>query len=132
MRSFLLCVTFLLFGLVSRAQSNMASLNIILTDVQSVTFSNTALNEVSAEGVQISRNEGLNVFSRSTSQVKQISSKNSDYDKLYKEFYIEKARIDQRSSNTNNYSVAINNAISNKLSRNQNTANLVIYQIDPR
>ena len=132
MRSILLCITLLFFGLVSEGQTNVASLNITLTDVQSVTFSNAALNEVAPDGKQLSRNAGLNVLTGSTSQIKKISSKNSEYERLYKEFYTEKAHIGQSSSSKNNYSLAVNSASSTKKPKSQNTTNLVIYQIDPR
>lgn len=132
MKSILLCITFLLFGLVSRAQTNIASLNITLTDVQSVTFSNAVLNEVAPEGKQLSQSAGLNILSSSTSQIRKISSKNSEYEKLFKEFQSNKALTGVSNSNTNFYDPALNTVSYAKRPKNQNTSNLVIYQIDPR
>lgn len=132
MKSTLLCITFLLFGLVSSAQTNIASLNITLTDVQSVTFSNAVLNEVAPEGKQLSQSSGLNILSSSNSQIKKISSKNSEYEKLYKEFQSDKALTGVSNFNTNIYDAAVNTISYAKRPKNQNTSNLVIYQIDPR
>ncbi|WP_411272883.1 hypothetical protein [Daejeonella sp.] len=130
MRSILLCITLLLFGLLSKAQTNMPSLNITLTDVQSVTFNNSSSNQAAVANSQIIQNAGLNVFSSSTSQIKKISSENSEYERLYKEFYAEKSNIGQ-SFSTDIYSVALNSP-SGKIRKSAKTPNLVIYQIDPR
>ena len=132
MRSILLCITLLLYGLVSEAQTNVASLNITLTDVQSVTFTNASLKEVAPVNSQESQNSTLNVLNSSTSQIKKITSKNSEYERLYKEFYNDKALSSLSSPNGDIYNVAVNNTTSAIRPKGQNVPNLVIYQIDPR
>lgn len=121
MKSILLCISMLLIGIAARAQSNTASLNITLTDVQSVTFSSTALIDITPDSKEISQNGAHKVLSRSTSQIKKISSANSEYERLFKEFYA--GRV------TNGLAV---NTSSTKRSKTSNTSNLVIFQIDPR
>lgn len=132
MRSILLCITLLLFGLISEAQTNVASLNITLTDVQSVTFSNASLKENAPANSQNSQNSTLNVLNSSTSQIKKISSKNYEYERLYKEFYNNKALSGLSSPNGDIYNVAVNSPSSARRPKGQKVPNLVIYQVDPR
>lgn len=122
MRSFVLCISILLVGFVSQAQTNVASLNITLTDVQSVTFSNSSLNEGDPVKKDVSQSGALKMLSNSTSQIKKIDSTNLEYERLNKEFYSGKA----------NKGFAMNSTSSAKKPRNSNSSNLIIYQIDPR
>lgn len=122
MKSLALCISILLIGFVSKAQTSMASLNITLTDVQSVTFSNASLDETDPLKKVISQSGALRVLSNSTSQIKIINSTNLEYETRNKEFYAGKA----------NKGLAINTTSSAKRPRNSNSSNLIIYQIDPR
>ncbi len=130
MKAIILCILTLFIGLVSQAQSTTASLNITLTDVQSVTFSSVALAEVSSPNQDASKNGSLQLLSHSTSQIKKISSQNSEYKKLYKEFY--STTTASQFSGKNVYAAATNSSSPPKSAKNKNTSNLVIYQIDPR
>ncbi|MES3018365.1 MAG: hypothetical protein V4721_11320 [Bacteroidota bacterium] len=130
MKAIILCVLTLFIGLVSQAQSTTASLNITLTDVQSVTFSSVALAEASSPNQDASKNGSLQLLSHSTSQIKKISSQNSEYERLYKEFY--STTTASQFSDKNVYAAATNSSSPPKSAKNKNTSNLVIYQIDPR
>jgi hypothetical protein len=122
MRPFVLCISLLFISFVSQAQTTIASLNITLTDVQSVTFGSAALNELDPDKKEASQVVALKVLSNSTSQIRRISSTNSEYEKLYKEFYAGKA----------NNTLAVNSTSSTERPRGSKSSNLVIYQIDPR
>lgn len=130
MRTVLLSITLLLFALVSQAQTTTASLNITLTDVQSVTFSSALRVEVAGTKLE-SKNEELHVLNSSTSQIKKISSGNSEYENLYNEFYSDKVS-GYPSSSTKNQSIALNNSSSGRNLKSGNISKLVIYQVDPR
>lgn len=130
MRTVLLSITLLLFALVSQAQTTTASLNITLTDVQSVTFSSALRVEVAGTKLE-SKNEELHVLSSSTSQIKKISSGNSEYENLYNEFYSDKVS-GYPSSSTKNQSIALNNSSPGRNLKSRNISKLVIYQVDPR
>lgn len=131
MRTVLLSITLLLFALVSQAQTTTASLKITLTDVQSVTFSSAALREEAAGTKLESKNEELHVLSSSTSQIKKISSGNSEYENLYNEFYSDKVS-GYPSSSTKIQSIALNNSSPGRNLKSGNISKLVIYQVDPR
>lgn len=130
MRTVLLSITLLLFALVSQAQTTTASLNITLTDVQSVTFSSALRVEVAGTKLE-SKNEELHVLNSSTSQIKKISSGNSEYENLYNEFYSDKVS-GYPSSSTKNQSIALNNSSPGSYLKSGNISKLVIYQVDPR
>ena len=132
MRAILLCITLLLFGLDSEAQTTIASLNITLTDVQSVTFSSAAFKEVASGSKQEPIIAEIKVLSSSTSQIKKISPANSEYERLYNIFYDEKASSANSSSSGKIYNLALNNSTSAREPENRKISNLVIYQIDPR
>ena len=122
MRLFVLCISLLFISFVSQAQTTTASLNITLTDVQSVTFGSAAFNELNPDKKEVSQVVALKILSNSTSQIRKISSTNSEYEKLYKEFYAGKA----------NNTLAVNSTSSTTKPRGSKSSNLVIYQIDPR
>lgn len=129
MKFILICFSMLLFGFVSQAQSRTAFLNITLTDLQSVSLMNPALNKIS-ETRDGSQKGPLQILRSSSSQVKQIDSKTLEYEKLYKEFYSDEAAKSTSSGTENIYKLAATRP--NKLLPNQNTSYLVIYQVDPR
>jgi len=116
---------------VAKAQSSTASLNITLTDVQSVTFNNLALNEVVSENQGNPQSGPLQMLSQSTSQVKKIASNHSEYQRLYKEFYSDKTAVGSRSLEKGSYRIVATNT-PNSRAKNMDASNLVIYQIDPR
>ena len=122
MRSVVLCISLLFISFVSQAQTTIASLNITLTDVQSVTFGSAALDEPDPDKKEVSQVVALKVLSNSTSQIRKFNSTNSEYEKLYKEFYAGKA----------NNTLAVNSTSSTTKPRGSKSSNLVIYQIDPR
>ncbi len=128
MRAVILCIFALFIGSVSKAQSTTVSLNITLTDVQSVTFGTVVLDELTPEG---SKNGTLQVLSHSTSQIRKINSKDSEYERLYKQFYSGKTAFTSASSDKDIYGMAVNSTLPPKSPENYNK-NLVIYQIDPR
>lgn len=131
MKAIILCIFALFLVNVTKAQSTTASLNITLTDIQSVTFNTLASSDIVPANQGKSQNGTLQVLSHSTSQIKKISSKNSEYDKLYKEFYSGAAAAASGSSQKGSYRVAVNNTPSSR-TKTLNTSNLIIYQIDPR
>jgi len=130
MKTIILCILTLFIGLVSRAQSNTASLNVILTDIQSVTFSSATLIEASRAN-QPAQTGTLQVLSRSTSQIKKINSNTAEYTRLYKEFYSGSAGKFASSSNAIAYRADADRSNPRK-SGSKTNSSLVIYQIDPR
>ncbi len=131
MKTIILCILKLSIGLVVKAQSNTASLNITLTDVQSIKFDSPSLDESAAVKENITKNENLQVLNRSTAQIRKISSETSEYARLYKEIYSGSAVSNSSSSNGNVYTMAVNRT-DRKTSALQKKSNLVIYQVDPR
>jgi len=131
MRTIIFCILALFISIVSKAQSNTASLGITLTDIQSVKFSNVPLNEIAPVTKKASQNGTLQLLSHSTSQIKKISSNASEYARLYKEFYSDAGDNVSSSNNQNVYSAVVNRA-NPKITGQANNFNLVIYQIDPR
>jgi parvulin-like peptidyl-prolyl isomerase len=130
MRTIILFVLTLFAGFAAQAQSTTASLNITLTDVQSVTFGIAALDGSALASHERPKDSNLQVLSRSTSQIKQINSQNSEYEKLYKEFYSGLRSIISTFAESDVQQIAGSNAISKP--PGSKISNLVIYQIDPR
>ncbi len=130
MRAIILCIFALFLVTASKAQSATASLNITLTDVQSVTFSSIISDEIATSDKYNSQTGNLQILSQSTSQIKKIGSKTSEHERLYKEFYSDKNAVVTSLSRTNTLSAGVSNSLPK--SKISNPANLVIYQIDPR
>lgn len=131
MKLFLICFSLLLSGLVSQAQTQTASLNIILTDLQSVKYGNVSAEHVTPDKRDNDHSASLQILNSSTSQIKQIDSKNSEYERLYKEFYSEES-THPLMDNSNSYKLTASRLPSSKVLPDQPKTNLVIYQIDPR
>lgn len=130
MRAIILCIFALFLVTASKAQSATASLNITLTDVQSVTFSSIISDEIATSDKYNSQTGNLQILSQSTSQIKKIGSKTSEHERLYKEFYSDKNAVVTSLSRTNTLTAGVSNSLPK--SKISNPANLVIYQIDPR
>ena len=131
MKTIIVCILTLSIGIVAKAQSTTASLNITITDVQSVKFDGSSLGEAVPVNEEIAKNGTLQVLSRSTSQIRKINSKTSEYARLYKEIYSDTAVNASSSANPNVNRVAMNRTNPKGLGP-QNNSNLVIYQVDPR
>ncbi len=124
MKILILCVLTLFIGTTAQAQSNTASLNIILTDVQSVKFGDVSAQDLAPGSRQSSSNNTLQMLSRSTSQVKRIHSKSAEYEKLYRE-------LSSKLGSEATYASLIPAAKGSSKGKGTMPSHIV-YQVDPR
>ncbi len=126
MKIIILCILALSIGIVAKAQSATANLNITLTDVQSVKFGEVSQEEAAPAAQENAPNSDLKVLSRSTSQVKKIHSKTEEYEKLYKE-------LSSKLGSAAIYTAAAVAPVAKRSSQGSPPVlSHIIYQVDPR
>lgn len=116
----------MVFGTAASAQTSTASLNIMLSDVQSVKLSDKTIAETISGKAEITDNSPLQILSRATAQVKKMFVKTADYERLAKEFRKNFSKYSQSTL------LADNRSNGSSFQPNDNETLHLVYQVDPR
>lgn len=125
MKLIILCILALCVGIAAQAQSTTASLNITLTDVQSVKFGEVSQQDLAPAVHDGSGNGLFQMLSSATSQVKRIHSESAEYEKLYKE-------LSATLGSAATYASAPVSSGTRSLKEKQASPSHIIYQVNPR